>query len=239
MRSVPRGSLQWVWDGSMTRQGGCQSPVSAPPPSLERSRGELHGPHLPNRLCHGLRRHRAEHRRAPGIRRALGRAVPDQLTGQIHARPLCRHGGFSRPRRWQGRADPGPGPTRWGCRQLRPLHPCGPSVPAALPSLHLSVPAVLLSLCPLWPHGHPIPASLPSLSLLWPRGHPIPVSPWGHLLFPCEGKLIGELWVKGESPEAGVGFGPEAAGAEERPVKLKWLFVSISARGRRCTGVSH
>lgn len=39
--------------------------------------------------------------------------------------------------------------------------------------------------------------------------------------------------MKGLSPEAGVGFGPEAAGAEERPVKLKWLFVSISAEGRK------
>jgi len=60
----------------------------------------------------------------------------------------------------------------------------------------------------------------------------------GHLLFPCGGKASGGPWAKALSPEAGVGFGPEAAGAEGRPVKLRWLFVSISAEGSRGSAVT-
>lgn len=165
--SAPRGlssTGSGFEDGSMTRPGSCQSPARASPRAWTEAAGEPHGPCLPNRLCHGLCRHQAERRRTPGISRALGRAVPDQLTGQIHARPLCRRGCFSRPRRRRGRTDPGPGPTHWSCRQPRPLHSCGPSVPAALPSL-----------CPHQPRPpHPCGPSIP-----------VPV---GSLTFPLQGE---------------------------------------------------
>lgn len=39
---------------------------------------------------------------------------------------------------------------------------------------------------------------------------------------------MGALFVYMLSPEEGAGFSPEAAGEEGRPVKLKWLFASIS-----------
>lgn len=57
-----------------------------------------------------------------------------------------------------------------------------------------------------------------------------------HLLFPCGGKLSAAPLVYRLSPEEGVGFSPEAVGTEERPGKLKWLFVSMSGRGEEAQG---
>lgn len=44
---------------------------------------------------------------------------------------------------------------------------------------------------------------------------------------------MGDPFVYMLSPEEGAGFSPEAAGEEGRPVKLKWLFASISVKRNR------